>query len=284
MRHTALVATLSLFATAALAQERPSLLPSRDVQVVYKTLGHNAGHELTFSQAANNPRIRVEGAQIPGYAVIDRALHATMVVMPAQKMVIDIAADRPSGQDFVLPDAQGRFTRKGQDKVAGLPCIVWEFDTGRETGTACVATDGVMLRTVNRSGDGLEATKLAYMPQPLALFAAPPGYQKMTYPSGYAGAVRPGAATPSSLPPAAASTYATPAPASPYATPAAPPAYSNPSAAAATPTLPPNVAAALAARGINLPPGFQIPPGFKLPPGFQLPPGVKLPPGVTLPQ
>lgn len=275
MRHKALIAILSLLATAALAQERPSLLPTRDVQVVYKTLGHNAGHELTFSQAAGNPRIRVEGAQIPGYAVIDRAMHATMVVMPAQRMVIDIAADRPSGQDFVLPDAQGRFTRKGLDKVAGLPCTVWDFDTGKDTGTACITADGVMLRTVNRGGDGLEATKLAYVPQPLALFAATPGYQKMTYPTGYAGAVKPGAATPSSAPPAATSAYAPPASANAYAT---QPPSSNQAAAGTTPSIPPNIAAALAARGITLPPNF------KLPPGFQLPPGVKLPPGVTLPQ
>lgn len=256
-----IAALWALAAPALAAADAPRMLPSQDVQVTFRTLGRNAGHELVFSQAANTPRIRVEGAQIPGYAVIDRAQHRTMVVMPANRMTIDIAADRPTGQDFVLPDAQARFSRKAEATVAGTPCTVWEFDTGKAAGTACITAGGVLLRSVTRAGDGIEATKLAFLPQPAARFDAPAGFQRMTYPTGYAGAVQ----TPTS--PATQATAAAP-------TPAPAPAPAIAAAPQGGTTLP---------GGITLPPGFHLPAGFKLPPGFQLPPGVKLPPGVSLP-
>ncbi len=67
--------------------------------------------------------------------------------------------------------------------MAGLDCTVWNLTGKQGTGSACITADGVVLRAdgqARREGSGrLEATSVAYGPQPAALFEPPPGFQRM---------------------------------------------------------------------------------------------------------
>jgi hypothetical protein len=189
MRHTLLIALLATaVALPASAQDHPMLQSTRDVEVAYKTLGRNAGHDLTLSQSASIGKIRVDGGQMQGYAIVDRARHTTTVVMTEQHMYMDVAGDRPPGQQMPLPDERGTFRRTGTATIAGVTCTVWDYSNGGSSGSACITADGVMLRAVGKDGNGLEATKVVYVAQPAAKFAPPAGYQKMTMPAGMGGA------------------------------------------------------------------------------------------------
>lgn len=161
----------------ALAQERPALAPSRDVRVDYKTTGREGGHAMRISYATSG-LMRVDNNEMGGYALIDRAKQRATVVMTQMRMFMEMtAAQSPIGNS--MPDKDAKFARKGSDTVAGTACTVWDVTTSHDTGQACIAEDGTMLRYRGRNGDGMEATKVTYGAIPAGDFAVPAGFQKM---------------------------------------------------------------------------------------------------------
>lgn len=183
-RLIAALAALAAFAQPALAQERPRLQPTSDVEVAYKTLGRDAGHTMTISQSASIPRMRIDGGNMPGYAIVDRTRHTTTVVMDQQRSYMEISGDRPGGSPTKMPDERSSFRRTGSDTIAGLTCTVWEVSTDGQGSAACVTANGVMLRIIGKDGRGLEATKVTYVTQPASKFAPPADYQQMQMPAG----------------------------------------------------------------------------------------------------
>ena len=81
-----------------------------------------------------------------------------------------------------------RFTRGGVEKIAGLDCTVWRYQSASAQGEACITNDGVMLRgngAAQGAGQGrIEATRVVYQPQDASLFRRPQGYQTMQMPQG----------------------------------------------------------------------------------------------------
>ncbi len=181
----------------AQAQDRPKLQPSADVEVNYRSLGKDAGHNITMSQSATIPKMRVEGGAMPGYAIVDRSTQITTVVMTEQRTYMEVSGNRPGAQSMAMPDEQASFRRTGSDTIAGVKCTVWEFTSKNGTGTACITADGVMLRALDKNGSGVEATKVTYAPQPAAKFAPPAGFQKMDMPAGMGGMGQPRPGMPS---------------------------------------------------------------------------------------
>jgi hypothetical protein len=203
-----LPALLLLVASPAVAQERPLLVPTRDVAVTYLvTAGQGQGHELRMAWLVAERKLRVDAAGAPGWSVIDQRAKRMLVVMDQQRAVLEVPANTgPGGLSVPTePPASARFTRGGSATVAGLRCTVWRYEDGDKQGETCLTADGVMLRSSGgqRGGQGsgqgggrtgaVEATKVAYGPQDPARFQAPPGYRSMQLPPGL---TLPGAAPP----------------------------------------------------------------------------------------
>lgn len=183
---------------SASAQDRPPMLPARDVSVVYRVVGGPPSvPEMRVSWLAGEARQRIETPNGAGATVVDhKNLDASFLVVDQRRVVMPLpvgagaAAGLPGGAN-----ATGRFTRTGTAAYAGLPCTAWRYEDAKQAGDACITADGVLLRGVRthegRTG-GLEATAVAYGPQDPARFRRPEGYQ----------VVRPQAAPPEGTAPA----------------------------------------------------------------------------------
>ncbi len=248
------------------------LLPTRDVAVSYKLIGRGGPKNLVIRQRAQSRVMRIETIGQPGYVLVDRQTQRASLVMDGQGVFGDMAANRVP-QEGQLPDDKASFKKRGVASFAGSQCTNWDYTTARGNGSVCITEDGVMLRIEALSGNGLEATTVAFAPQQAAWFTAPAGTSRM----GSVAAPPPIAAPPSNAATAAAK------PISPYgnAPAASAPLASIPGVTGYAPT--PTVAPSTLPGGLTLPPGMQLPPGLKIPPNFKLPPNLKLPPGVQLP-
>lgn len=174
---------LLLAATPALAQDRPpAIFPTRDVAVTYRMADNQT---LTMAWLTAGQLLRVDAPQAQGAVIIDQAKQTMMVVMDAQRMVMDIPAGMsgPSGGPMPMaPGPNARFTREGTATIAGLPCTIWLYQEGNRNGRACVTNDGVLLRADGGDGrntGGITATEVRFGAQDPARFRAPPGYQTM---------------------------------------------------------------------------------------------------------
>lgn len=210
-RSASILTLLTIIATLpAHAQDRPPLAATRDVMVTYRTLGRDAGKQVVMSQSAATHRMRVETAQSPGYAIIDQAGHTTTVVMTDKQMYMEMQGNHGPGQSTGLPDANGRFTRRGTETIAGVRCTLWDYASGDQTGSTCITNDGVTLRAIGKDGGGIEAISVDYSAQPAERFAPPAGFQRMTLPAGMPGGGMPGAGMPSAGMPGAGHGFALP--------------------------------------------------------------------------
>lgn len=163
-------------AAAAHAQDRPAVVPSRDVDVIYHA--GTVDQRMRWLAAAHKLRIDPPGAGM--FMIVDYAAHRMAMVRPSDRKAIDM----PSPAD--LPGAAlpgGTYVRGAAATVAGLPCTDWTTrDNGGAPATVCFTSDGVMLRA-SRDGQVLvQATSVTFAPQDPADFAIPPGYQVLTPP------------------------------------------------------------------------------------------------------
>lgn len=182
-------AALLLLALPAAAQERPVFVPARDVAVTYRvTAGPATGREMTMAWLAAEQKLRVDMPQMGGWSVVDRRNGRMLVVMDAQRVVMEMPMQGgPGGLSIPTePPASARFTRTGTATVAGQPCTTWRYEDGPNKGEACLTEDGVMLRSsggqVERAG-AVEAVAIAYAPQDPGRFQAPAGYRSVQMPA-----------------------------------------------------------------------------------------------------
>lgn len=185
MRLAALL-TLAI-ALPATAQERPLLVPSRDVTVAYRASGSGEGRapEMRLSWLVARGLLRVDlggpggstGGGL-GYLVTDTRGANGFLVMEANRMVMDLPAGQNPAAGALLRES-ARYQREGTDRVAGLTCTTWRIELEGQTSRACITADGVMLRAAaGRAGEGmLEAISVTPGPQDPARFERPAGYQ-----------------------------------------------------------------------------------------------------------
>lgn len=166
--------------------DTPPLHPSRDVAVVYRATGadKNGAPEsrtVRLYWGENGEALRVEVAGQPMVALVDFRRDRMALLIEPRKIMIETKLDPKMVPGFVLP-ADAKAVRDGTDTVAGLPCDVWRMSGPHGTGTACITSDGVVLRASgaaeHRSGK-LEAVSVAYGPQPASLFTLPPDFTRM---------------------------------------------------------------------------------------------------------
>lgn len=184
---------------AALAQERPPVAPTRDVLVTYRaTAPAQAGRPASPAQTLRvattqgGRLMRVEGMGAGGaYVIVDRTTQRMVMVMPQDRRFMEMPANDAFARGFVLNDAM-TFVKRGGETVAGLKCTVWEVTSRDGAGTACVTSDGVLLRGRGNDGKGgIEATAVKYGAQAATLFKPPAGFSKIEMPPGAVPGARP---------------------------------------------------------------------------------------------
>lgn len=186
MRRTLLIMTLLAAAAPALAEDHPLLRPTRDVAVEYRSSGAQQGpaaqtdHIVTMRFASSNGKVRIDGPNGRGYAILDLDAGQMTMVMADQKMYVERPAD--PGMLGMFRGTNTTLTRSGSDTVAGVSCTTYNATINERTGQVCLTDDGVLLRARSKDADRqheLEATKVSYGAQPAALFEIPTGYQKL---------------------------------------------------------------------------------------------------------
>lgn len=186
MRNTLAAALIAAMPAVAQAQDRPQIFPTRDVAVTYRVAGPGEQAELTLLWSAAHRRMRMNMPQGLGYIVADLQGRHGFMVMEQMRMIMDVPARQAGGFQQDLENA--RFTRGGTEKIAGLDCTVWRYQSASGQGEACITNDGVMLRgngTARGAGGGrMEATRVVFAPQDASLFQRPRGYQTMRMPQG----------------------------------------------------------------------------------------------------
>jgi len=188
-----------IWSGAALAQERPPVAPTRDVLVTYRaTPPAQAGRPappaqvLRVATTQGGRLMRVEGMGAGGaYVIVDRTTQRMVMVIPQDRRYMEMPANDAFARGFVLNDSM-TFVKRGGETVAGLKCTVWEVTSREGAGTACVTSDGVLLRGRGNDGKGgIEATAVKYGAQPAALFKPPADFSRIEMPADVAPGARP---------------------------------------------------------------------------------------------
>lgn len=194
MRHA--IIALSLLAAPVLAQDRPPIMPTRDVSVAYRVSGEGAPTEMRMSWLTAQGLMRVDMPGGPGgaggFMVVNAQAGSGFMAMPQMRMLMELPAGAGGVSNFARASQTARFTREGNDRVANTPCTIWRVEDRGDAARICTTADGVTLRASSgggQSGRGsMEATLVEYGAQDAARFARPQGFQVMQMPGGAPGA------------------------------------------------------------------------------------------------
>ena len=191
MRRTMLAMGLMACAGGAMAQERPTILPTRDVAISYRATGPVQGQQqqqdlrVSFTSGGRLMRIEGVGGQSAGsYVIVDHTTQRMTMVMAQDRRYMEMPVNNAFSRGFLLSETM-RFARRGSESVIGVKCTVWDITSSDGNGNACLTEDGVMLRGNGIDGKGtIIATGVTYAPQPAALFKPPADFSKIEMPAG----------------------------------------------------------------------------------------------------
>lgn len=180
----------------AAAQDRPTILPTRDVAVSYRATGPVQGQQqqqdLRVAFTNKGRLMRVEGIQgmagggrnAGSYVIVDHNTQLMTMVMAQDRRFMELPVNNAFSRGFLVSESM-RFVRRGTEAVAGLKCTVWDITSADGNGNACITEDGVMLRGNGIDGKGaIVANSVTYGPQSAALFKPPADFQKLEMPAG----------------------------------------------------------------------------------------------------
>lgn len=167
-----------LVASPALAQDAPPIMPTRDVDVIYRIAGPTAPLEQRLRWGISQGKLRVDLPSPGMFVIIDTKTHAVQAVREENRSVTLLP-----GSAAALPGVapSGTFTRGTADSVAGLDCTNWQtLDSSGRVVLACLTADGVLLRAVADGVILVQASQVTFGPQPEAVFRVPADYRKIT--------------------------------------------------------------------------------------------------------
>ena len=166
---------------ACRAEEQPTLVPTRDVDVRYdvtRPQQPKVRERVRWLAGEHLERVDASGRST---SIFDRDAHVVTLLTPATRTFrkLDKAPRRPSepGPDALLK-------RGGEAVVAGLACTEWSWTEDGETHTICATADGVMLRLVVDGQTLIEARSVKYASQKADLFRVPANYTPALAPEG----------------------------------------------------------------------------------------------------
>jgi hypothetical protein len=175
-----ILATL-LGGSACLADDRPTLLPTRDVDIRYdvtRPQQPKVRERVRWLAAEHLERVDDKGRST---SIFDRDGHVVTLLTPAARTFrkVDKAPRRPSE-----PPPEAAFTRGADSVIAGLPCTDWSWTEDGEKHTLCITADGVTLRLIVDGQTLRQAHTVKYGPQKPDLFQAPANYTPAIAPEG----------------------------------------------------------------------------------------------------
>jgi hypothetical protein len=179
----AAILAVLLSETPVRADEKPQLLPTRDVDITYRlTRPHQPPIDERVRWSADAHRERVDGPD--GSATIfDREANEITLIIPRSRTYRKLEGE-PRGP--IEPEKGAVLTRGGDGKAAGLPCTDWSWIEEGERHTVCATSDGVPLRLAIDGTIRVEARAVTYRKQKPDLFDVPPGYRPALAPEGSA--------------------------------------------------------------------------------------------------
>jgi hypothetical protein len=181
----AAVVLASLAVSGAAADPRPLLVPARDVTVAYEVTpdGH-APIDVLVAIKAGGSRLRITSDTLPTTLLVDRSTERAAILVPMLHAYSDIKIGRYDPEQTVLKGAN--FTRGGAQRVLGHPCTEWHAASSDGTASACITSEGVILRAEvesDKRGQAvhLAATRVDFAPVPDAIFVVPPDFQRSPF-------------------------------------------------------------------------------------------------------
>ncbi len=182
-----LAAALCLLAAGVRAEDRPLLVPTRDVDVVYRMAAPpgaaaQPGPTQRLRWRVAERRLRVDPPGEGVFMIVDYAARRMQMVQIGPREVIDMPT--PPGLGDAAPSG-ARFERLGEATVAVTSCTEWRTtDMQGSATTVCLTRDGVLLRVAAQGRVMIEATRVRYEPQDGVLFQVPGGYRHVAAPGG----------------------------------------------------------------------------------------------------
>ena len=106
------------------AQDRPTILPTRDVAITYRATGPVQGQQqqqdlkVAFTSAGRLMRVEGVGGQMSGtYVIVDHTAQRMTIVMTGDRRFIEMPVNNAFSRGFLLSDSM-KFVRRGGDSVA----------------------------------------------------------------------------------------------------------------------------------------------------------------------
>jgi hypothetical protein len=165
----------------AAADDRPPLMPTRDVEITYDVIRSQrpkVREHVRWLAGQHLERVETSGRSI---TIFDRDAHEVTLLNPANRTYRKLDG-APRRRSEPAPDAV--LKRGNEVVIAGLSCIEWSWTEDVETHTLCATPDGVMLRLIVDGVAVVEARKVTYAPQRAELFHVPPNYTPALAPEG----------------------------------------------------------------------------------------------------
>jgi hypothetical protein len=168
-------------APCVVAQDRPALLPTRDVDITYdvtRPQQPKVRERVRWLAADHLERVDSSGRSS---TIFDRNAHEVTILSPSNRTYrkLDGAPRRA-----LEPDPDAVLKRGGNIVVARLPCTEWSWTDDVATYKICLTADGVMLRLAVDGATVSEARSVKYAAQKAELFEVPRGYAPALAPEG----------------------------------------------------------------------------------------------------
>jgi len=167
--------------TSARSDQRPPLMPTRDVDMTYDVIRSQrpkVRERVRWLAGQHLERVETSGRSI---TIFDRDAHEVTLLNPANRTYRKLDG-APRRRSEPAPDAV--LKRGNEAVIAGLSCIEWSWTEDVETHTICATADGVMLRLIVDGVTVREARTVTYAPQRAELFRVPRDYTPALAPDG----------------------------------------------------------------------------------------------------
>ena len=170
------LAALALAGGVALAQDRPKLLPMRDVDITYRVTrpGEPKIRERVRWQAADE----LERVDLPGGAtsIFDHKTRYVTVLARESRSYLKL---KSIARGPIEPDPNATLTHGGEATIAGLRCTLWGWvnPEDQKPYKICATDDGVPLSLRVDGQMVAEAVSVQYRTQKSTLFEVPSGYE-----------------------------------------------------------------------------------------------------------
>ena len=172
----ALVTAASVVAPAVADPDRPVTTPTRDVDVTYRTGQGDKAVVQRSRWSVGGRKMRLDTPTPGVYVIVDYAARTLAMVSERDRGVLDLPPPPGAMPGQAVP-SNAVFIRRGDSKVAGLPCGEWETtDTQGQATLACFTEDGVLLEARHGEQVLVQATRVAYGILDASAFIVPQSY------------------------------------------------------------------------------------------------------------